>query len=581
MAPPALAVQQPGLGAVSADNLNTFEQTCDSLANLRAFTGISGIQVYMRGYVSPGDGGQGNFYWNATSIAADNGGVTTIAPTGQTGAGRWIRLPPIGAGGSNGQIQWNNQGVIDGMVGSVWSPTLQNLSLTALSGGGTNATRSVGLTLNAGASAFDVGLRIARTRFAYSGLDIEIDATSGGSGQFLRLWQNIGGTMSCATYFAASGLLATRTGVLISGAFSPNTPVPGQAQSISQPSNDPNMLGVVSDVFGPAIQVKSNYPGNIGGYSYSALDGTGLYRFSIESSGTIGWGVGTRAQQDLWLGRGGAAVLNLGGANVTTPTAQTLTASSVTNAIVDNGTYVNGGAAAGTVGPITFGGAELSSAIGIGATVQNLTVPGSIAGGTTVASINYATYQITLSAAILAPGIAVGDQLQFTVPNATAPDLTIAGPKGTGSGAGGSLRLKVAPAGASGAAQNALVDALVLNSLLQAVFSGSVTATDIVGSGAFSSAAPVSVSTSTHTTANSTTVLIYSAACTETLPAAASYPGRELRLVTQGANAIISASANVVPITGGAAGTAILAATGGLWALLKSNGTNWVIIAAK
>ena len=43
---------------------------------------------------------------------------------------------------------------------------------------------------------------------------------------------------------------------------------------------------------------------------------------------------------------------------------------------------------------------------------------------------------------------------------------------------------------------------------------------------------------------------------------------------------MVSASSNVVPLAGGAAGTAILAGTAGKWAMLVSNGTNWVIMAA-
>lgn len=92
MAPPQLTVQVQGQGVATADYLNGVNQTCDTPADLRVFTGITGMQVYMRGYVSPGDGGQGDFYWNSASTAADDGGVTTIAPAGST-QGRWIRLP--------------------------------------------------------------------------------------------------------------------------------------------------------------------------------------------------------------------------------------------------------------------------------------------------------------------------------------------------------------------------------------------------------------------------------------------------------------------------------------------------------
>lgn len=67
---------------------------------------------------------------------------------------------------------------------------------------------------------------------------------------------------------------------------------------------------------------------------------------------------------------------------------------------------------------------------------------------------------------------------------------------------------------------------------------------------------------------------------TLTLPAAASFKGRRLHILTIQAQAVNSASSNVVPITGGAAGTAILAAADGAWALLESDGSNWQIIAS-
>lgn len=86
---------------------------------------------------------------------------------------------------------------------------------------------------------------------------------------------------------------------------------------------------------------------------------------------------------------------------------------------------------------------------------------------------------------------------------------------------------------------------------------------------------------STYTVLTSDHMIIQTtAASTYTLPAAASFTGRRLHILTQFAGTVISASANVVPIAGGAAGTAILAATAGKYAILQSNGTNWLIVAA-
>lgn len=70
-----------------------------------------------------------------------------------------------------------------------------------------------------------------------------------------------------------------------------------------------------------------------------------------------------------------------------------------------------------------------------------------------------------------------------------------------------------------------------------------------------------------------------SASITVTLPAASSFVGRRVRIKTIAAFAVISASSNVVPLAGGAAGTAILAATAGKYAELVSDGTNWVVMA--
>lgn len=73
--------------------------------------------------------------------------------------------------------------------------------------------------------------------------------------------------------------------------------------------------------------------------------------------------------------------------------------------------------------------------------------------------------------------------------------------------------------------------------------------------------------------------LLFNAAgtCTVTLPSAASFSGREITMRTIAAQTVVSASSNVVPLAGGAAGTAILAGTAGKWAYLVSDGTNWEI----
>jgi hypothetical protein len=91
---------------------------------------------------------------------------------------------------------------------------------------------------------------------------------------------------------------------------------------------------------------------------------------------------------------------------------------------------------------------------------------------------------------------------------------------------------------------------------------------------------PVTNTTYTQTEADFSLVLNPSGDLTLTLLAAASYFGRILNLKLIAAHAVASATTNVVPLAGGAAGTAILAATAGKYCTLQSDGVNWQIMAA-
>jgi len=77
-----------------------------------------------------------------------------------------------------------------------------------------------------------------------------------------------------------------------------------------------------------------------------------------------------------------------------------------------------------------------------------------------------------------------------------------------------------------------------------------------------------------------TIIANFAGTITMTLPSASSYTGRKLQFLTYTNNTVVSASSNVVPITGGSAATAILAGTAGKWANLQSDGTSWRIVAA-
>jgi hypothetical protein len=127
----------------------------------------------------------------------------------------------------------------------------------------------------------------------------------------------------------------------------------------------------------------------------------------------------------------------------------------------------------------------------------------------------------------------------------------------------------------------------ITNPTITSSGTGSINSTPI-GATTASTGKFTTLATNIVTNANATysvlatdyTIIQTTAGATYTLPDPATSTGRKLHVVTQFAGAVISASSNVVPIAGGAAGTAILAATAGKFALLQSNGTNWVIIAS-
>jgi hypothetical protein len=94
MGVPALAAQVQGQGSVSADNLNTYTQSCDIVARLRNLIGLPNMQILLLGISAPNDGGQGAFYWATGSGFVDDG-FNTIVPTG-TASGAWIRVGSAG-----------------------------------------------------------------------------------------------------------------------------------------------------------------------------------------------------------------------------------------------------------------------------------------------------------------------------------------------------------------------------------------------------------------------------------------------------------------------------------------------------
>jgi hypothetical protein len=116
------------------------------------------------------------------------------------------------------------------------------------------------------------------------------------------------------------------------------------------------------------------------------------------------------------------------------------------------------------------------------------------------------------------------------------------------------------------------------------------TTTDMPGSGGVRVQGNFSFGTSSvvATTGNYTvpdgasSITFYSMAgtATLTLPSPGTHSGRMIWVRTQSNQAVVSASANVTALANGTAGTAILSATMGKWALLAADGSFWNIIAA-
>jgi hypothetical protein len=94
--------------------------------------------------------------------------------------------------------------------------------------------------------------------------------------------------------------------------------------------------------------------------------------------------------------------------------------------------------------------------------------------------------------------------------------------------------------------------------------------------------APVTVTATPYDLLEDDTWVIVNRAATTTinLPAASSWTGRELTIKTVQAQTVVSASSNVIAIGDASptTTTSILPATDGAWALLVSDGTNWVIM---
>lgn len=174
---------------------------------------------------------------------------------------------------------------------------------------------------------------------------------------------------------------------------------------------------------------------------------------------------------------------------------------------------------------------------------------------------------------------AVTGGLTKTKPSAPNVKVQMAAVINAGSGGSGSILIRVDPGSVLGGTDsNVQFGTLATNDLIQynGTYWTNVTPASVI---AGATGAPVT-KTANFSVAITDTWLInnkFGSSCTVTLPAAASYTGRVLHFQNYQAQTLVSASSNVVPLVGGAAGTAILAAVAGETCTLVSDGSNWIM----
>ena len=174
---------------------------------------------------------------------------------------------------------------------------------------------------------------------------------------------------------------------------------------------------------------------------------------------------------------------------------------------------------------------------------------------------------------------AVTGGLTKTKPSAPNVKVQVAAVINAGSGSSGSILIRVtAGSELGGTDSNVQFGTLATNDLIQyngTYWTNVTPASVIAGAGG----APVTKTANFSVAAGETWIINNKSgsSCTVTLPSASTSSGRVLRFQNYQAQTLVSASSNVVPLAGGAAGTAILEAVAGANATLVSDGTNWIM----
>lgn len=150
-------------------------------------------------------------------------------------------------------------------------------------------------------------LKVNKGTNSVSGLDINVDT----SGKAMRVMTTADQVAQTPTFYIDnSGGVSMRTSLTVSGTSSGT----GASYNITPPSTDPYMIGIWSDINGPAFQLKSTAAEN-GGYLISALNAAGGYVWNVEGwNGALTWGstnAAAHTNYDVGLSRIGAGMLQV------------------------------------------------------------------------------------------------------------------------------------------------------------------------------------------------------------------------------------------------------------------------------
>jgi hypothetical protein len=119
-----------GVGAISAGQLNAYTFSCYNTGVLRTIVGQTGMTAFLQGVNAPNDGGQGTFYWNYASTAADNNS-TVIVPAGVV-YGAWIRTAiSVLSGGTGTTTSTGTGSVVLNDSPVLIAPTISDATITS------------------------------------------------------------------------------------------------------------------------------------------------------------------------------------------------------------------------------------------------------------------------------------------------------------------------------------------------------------------------------------------------------------------------------------------------------------------